>query len=62
VKPAAGMSAYVAPVRDAFTAEAKVVRFTFAVYQGKLHPRLPARHGSWSAVGDRESFLETYYA
>jgi hypothetical protein len=56
------MSAYVVPICDGFTAEAKVVRFTFAVYQGKLHPRLPARYGSWSAVGNREEFLETYYA
>jgi hypothetical protein len=62
IEDTGAMSAYVAPVKDAFAGEEKVVRFTFSVYGGKLHARLPARHGSWSAVGDREKFLETWYA
>jgi hypothetical protein len=31
--------------------EAKVVKFTFYVYEGKLHHRLPGRHGSWRSRG-----------
>jgi hypothetical protein len=65
VEAAGPMSGYVRPRKDRFPAgdagKPRVVRFTFSVYGGTLHARLPARHGSWSAVGDRERFLETWY-
>jgi hypothetical protein len=61
IRATGSMSDVVAPVKDHFTGEPVVKVITFSVYRDELYARIPAPHGSWSPVGDRESFHRSWY-
>lgn len=58
-------SARVRPLKDRFAQDSEPHRISFQFslsYDSTLHAHLPARHGFWSPVGERESFHCSWYA
>jgi hypothetical protein len=57
------MSEYLSPVRDHFLdTPARRINLTFAVYDSKLHCRIPADYGSWTACEEGREYYHSWYA